>query len=250
MKNHHQLIYLSFLLIFSSCKKNAADLTQIPSNSGVAIDRPTNDSLDTPAVIVIIGASTAAGTGANPADSAWVNRLRLETMSNPRQLNYVNLAKGGFTTYQGMPSGFVKAGRPLPDTARNITKALSLHPNLVMITFPSNDLANGYAPEEVISNYAAMVQKLDSARVPYILFGTQPRNLNTINQRMALQTLNVQLKSIYTAKANDYYDQLSTADYRIKPELSFGDGIHLNNKGHYLIVTAVRNHPVFRSVIN
>jgi acyl-CoA thioesterase-1 len=237
------LLYLSIGLLFASCEKNA--------NSDNPGDVPVapGDPVAATATIVIIGASTAAGTGATPIDSAWVNRLRLITTSNPRPLKYINLAVGGYTTYHGMPTGFNKSNRPASDTARNITKALSLHPSLVMITFPSNDIANGYTSSEVINNYSKMTSLLDSAKVPYILFGTQPRNLTDATKRTALQQVNREIKSKYTNRANDYFDQLATSSLTIKPELSFGDGIHVNNRGHYLIVQSILNHLVFQAVI-
>jgi acyl-CoA thioesterase-1 len=237
------LLYLLIPMLFASCEKNVNS-----DNSGDVSVTPTGPNAS-PAIIVVIGASTAAGTGAKPIDSAWVNRLRLITTSNLKPLTYINLAVGGYTTYQGMPTGFTKSGRPAPDTAHNITKALALHPSLVMITFPSNDIANGYTAGEVMSNYSKMTSLLDSAKVPYILFGTQPRNLSESSKRTSLKQVNTAIKSTYTNRANDYFDQLATSSLTIKPELSFGDGIHVNNKGHYLIVQSVLNHPLFQAVI-
>jgi len=44
---------------------------------------------------------------------------------------------------------------------------------------------------------------------------------------------------------NDYYDQLSTPANTIKAEYALGDDIHLNNKGHLLILNTVLTHPLF-----
>jgi len=228
-------LYAAIGLLFAGCEKSAPGSAELKTADEISI--------------VVIGASTAAGRGADPIDSAWVNRLRLMTASNPKTLKYINLAMGGYTTYEGMPTGFTKSGRPAPDTARNITKALSLHPDLVMITFPSNDIANGYAADEVMSNYARMTTLLDSAKVPYILFGTQPRNLADSVKRVVLKQTSTAIKSLYSNRANDYFDAFATSSLTIKPELSFGDGIHVNNKGHYIIVQTVLNHPVFKAVI-
>src|ERR1700744_3871142 len=90
--------------------------------------------------IVILGSSSAAGEGANPLDSAWAYRLQLTINQNGTKAPFTNLAYAGYVTYQAMPTGYTVAGRPAPDTARNITKALSLHPTLVMISFPTNDI--------------------------------------------------------------------------------------------------------------
>jgi acyl-CoA thioesterase-1 len=100
-----------------------------------------------------------------------------------------------------------------------------------------------------MNNYSIMTSLLDSAKVPYILFGTQPRNLTDSTKRAALKQVNTAIKSKYNNRANDYFDQFATSSLTIRPELSFGDGIHVNNKGHYLIVQSVLNHPVFQTII-
>src|SRR5437016_3338037 len=79
-------------------------------------------------IVTVLGSSTAAGTGANPIDSSWVNKLIKQLTDDHRNVNVINLAKGGFTTYNVLPSGYKSS-----DTARNITKALSYNPNLVII---------------------------------------------------------------------------------------------------------------------
>jgi acyl-CoA thioesterase-1 len=245
---------LAFLaILISSCQKNASMLPSEEKGSLAAVsDAPSlQTAAGSPINIVIIGASTAAGKGATPIDSSWVNRLIRTTATNPTPLNYTNLAKGGLTSYAGMPTGFkAPTGRPEPDNAANITKALSLHPDLVMITFPSNDIANGYSGDEVIKNYAVIAHLLDSAKVPFIMFGAQPRDLKDDTRRLALKQLSSRIADIYTAQSNDYFDLLSKPDYIIKTELAAGDGIHVNNKGHYLILQTVLNHPVFQKIIH
>jgi acyl-CoA thioesterase-1 len=242
-----------FYFLISSCQKNASLLpseAQVTSPS-VATANHLKPTAVSPINIVIIGASTAAGRGATPIDSSWVNRLIRKTATNSTPLKYTNLAKGGLTSYAGMPTAFnAPAGRPAPDKEANITKALSLHPNLVMITFPSNDIANGYSGDEVINNYKVIAHVLDSAKIPFIMFGAQPRDLKDSAPRLALKQLSNQIAKIYTAHSNNYFDQLSTPDYRIKNELAAGDGIHVNNKGHYIILQTVLNHPVFLTVIH
>jgi acyl-CoA thioesterase-1 len=245
---------LAFLtVLIGSCQKNASvipsdEKASLPTIAGA---RSLQTAAGSPINIVIIGASTAAGKGATPIDSSWVNRLIRTTANNPTPLNYTNLAKGGLTSYAGMPTGFnAPTGRPAPDNEANITKALSLHPDLVMITFPSNDIANGYSGDEVIKNYAVIAHLLDSAKVPFIMFGAQPRDLKDEARRLALKQLSSRIASIYTIQSNDYFDLLSKPDYMIKNELAAGDGIHVNNKGHYLILQTVLNHPVFQKIIH
>ncbi|MEO1448111.1 MAG: SGNH/GDSL hydrolase family protein, partial [Bacteroidota bacterium] len=99
--------------------------------------------------IVVLGSSTAAGAGASPVDSAWVWRYRhyLQSINPANQVS--NLAVGGFTSYRIMPTGFVPpASRPSPDTTHNITTALTLAPDAIIINLPSNDVSSGYTVAE------------------------------------------------------------------------------------------------------
>jgi lysophospholipase L1-like esterase len=196
-----------------------------------------------------MGSSSAAGGGANPIDSAWAYRLQAIVNANGIKANFTNLAYGGYTTYQGMPAGNKVASRPAPDTARNINKALSYKPTLVMLSYPSNDIANNYTDDEILSNYAKLTHLLDSAKVQYIIFSTQPRDFTDINQRMRLKTLNDKIISVYTYHVNDFLNLLSTPAYSIKPQYEAGDGIHLNNAGHAIIFNATLKQPIFMNVI-
>jgi hypothetical protein len=94
-----------------------------------------------------------------------------------------------------------------------------------------------------------MTHLLDSAKVKYIVFGTQPRDFTDVNQRIRLKTLENEIVNKYTTRSNDFLGELSTSTYSIKPQYEFGDGIHVNNAGHTIIYNATLMHPVFVSVI-
>jgi lysophospholipase L1-like esterase len=200
--------------------------------------------------IVILGSSTAAGNGATPPDSAWANRVQASVNKSGIKANFVNLAVAGYTTYQAMPTGYYAVYKPTPDTGRNVNKAIAYKPALVILNFPSNDIAEGYTDTEILNNYAAITHKLDSAKVQYIIFSTQPRDFPDPNQRMRLKTINDKVIAVYTFHVNDFLDQLSTSTYSINPLYSEGDGIHINNAGHAIIAKATLKHPIFVSVVN
>jgi len=199
--------------------------------------------------IVILGSSTAVGTGATPIDSAWAYRLQATVNKTGKKANFINLAVGNYTTYQAMPYASTIDGRPAPDTAHNITKALSYKPSLVILSFPSNDIAFNFSDDEILNNYAKLTHLLDSAKVQYIIFSTQPRNFTDVNQRARLGTINDKINSIYTYHTNDFLNQLSVSTYMINPIYSFGDGIHLNNAGHTIIYNATLKHPLFQKYL-
>jgi len=237
MKSLKLSLILFVIVCSAACKKDA--LTNFNSNSPQAVH-----------TVVILGSSTAAGTGATPPDSAWAARVQAAVSKSGIKANFVNLAVGGYTTYEAAPSGYSVANRPAPDTAHNITKALLYKPDLVILNFPSNDIADGYSDDEILANYAAITHKLDSAKVQYIIFSTQPRDFPDASERMRLKTINDKVIAVYPSRVNDFLDQLSTSTYSINPIYSAGDGIHLNNAGHLLIANATLKNSVFVQVIH
>ncbi|MFD2147520.1 SGNH/GDSL hydrolase family protein [Mucilaginibacter antarcticus] len=156
--------------------------------------------------------------------------------------NFVNLAYGGFTTYHVLPSGCTAPEKIQPDTARNITKALSYKPTLVIISLPNNDVANNYTNKEIVENFGKLTHILDSSKIQYIVFSTQPRDFTTLEQRRQITTLNDTLKAVYGYHFNDFLAALSDTDYFIKPEVAYGDAVHINNAGHTIIFNAISKH--------
>jgi len=241
-----RLELLVALMIFSGCSK----LTDAPKPNNASTGSNGSASHNQTPTIVILGSSTAAGFGASCSDSSWANKLNVAVNTNgSTHAKFINLAYGGYTTYNVLPAGDVPDGKPSADTARNITKALSYKPSLVMISLPNNDVADGFTNAEIINNYKTLTHLLDSANVSYIIFSTQPRDFTDSNQRMQLKTLNDAVKQVYTSHVNDFLDALSTADYHIKPKLEYGDGIHLDDAGHTIIYNSVLKNPILQSVI-
>lgn len=230
----HPILLLIAAIFCAGCSKQAPGTTQ-------------HKTIPT---IVILGSSTAAGNGATPPDSAWANRIQATVNKNGPKANFINLAVAGYTTYQAMPTGYSAAYKPAPDTGRNVTKALMIKPALVILNFPSNDVAEGYTDAEILNNYAVITHKLDSAKIQYIIFSTQPRDFPDPNQRLRLKTVNDKVIAVYTFHVNDFLNQLSTSTYSINPLYSEGDGIHLNNAGHAIIANATLKHAIFINVVN
>ncbi|MBS1532923.1 MAG: SGNH/GDSL hydrolase family protein [Bacteroidetes bacterium] len=232
---------LCFMLLaiacYSSCSKHTENSTEPkPQPHGTAL-------------VVILGSSTAAGEGASPLDSAWCYRIQGVVNKVGVKARFIDLAVPGYTTYHAMPNGYYMADRPAPDTSANITKALSLKPSLVLLSFPSNDIADACSNKEIMYNYSVITHMLDSAKVQYIIFSDQPRNFSAYYQRCREKTMNDTIKNIYSGHFNDFFAPLSTSDFMINPVYSAGDGIHLNNSGHALIMNATLNHPVFKAVV-
>lgn len=232
-------------LLFSFCKKSNVS-TGVVTIIDETVPLVVADTATK--IVVILGSSTAYGNGATCSDSNWVNRLKKQSIIDKHRLNFINLSVPGYCTFEAMPNGFSLSGRTLPDTKKNVTMAIEDHPDLVLINFPTNDIAHDYTDTEILNNYAIMTGLLKAAKVPYILFGTQPRDFADSKQRLRLKTLNDKLKGVYGLNYDDYLDELSTATYMIRSEYNSGDGVHLNNKGHKLIFEAVSKHQTFKTL--
>ena len=200
--------------------------------------------------IVILGSSTAVGTGASPVDSSWVKLLENKLRVVKPLISVINLSDLGFTTYHIMPDEFAPpTARPKADLDGNVTRALALKPDLVIINLPTNDVANNYNDQEIITNFERVSANLQRDSILYIITGTQPRSLS-LEKRQRLKELNTKLYSVYGNSFFDYYDYLSTTDNLIQKKYSAGDGIHVNNAGHYIIFENLMKFDVFKRYLD
>lgn len=195
--------------------------------------------------IVVIGSSTAAGTGANPPDSAWVNLYRDYLQGINPANEVINLAMGGYQTYNLMPSGFKPPRyRAHPDTLRNISKALSLRPDGIILNLPSNDAAAGFSLEEQLANFDTIAQTAAQANIPIWICTTQPRSFSADKILTQLVVRDSILQN-FGDKAIDFWSGVAGPEGLIGLSFNSGDGIHLNNAGHRVLFESVqaRNIP-------
>lgn len=190
--------------------------------------------------IVVLGSSTAEGTGPETPDSAWVPHYRRYLQTKNPAHRVTNLARGGYTTYHIRPSGYAApAARPQPDTARNITRALALHPSALIINLPSNDAARGIPAPEQMANLQAVTDRAAAAGVPVWVATPQPRNFGPEKREIQRKLLDA-TEARYGSHAIDFWRGLAAEDGTLRPDYDSGDGIHLNSRGHALLFERVR----------
>lgn len=198
---------------------------------------------DTSFHIVVLGSSTAAGSGANPSDSAWVNRYRSHLQALNPAYQVTNRAQGGYTTYQLMPSGFQPpANRPSPNATRNITYAISLAPDAIIINLPSNDVSSGYTVQEQMDNWDTIWNAAQAAGIPTWICTTQPKDYGGYAipiQRQ--QDVRDSIIARYSPFVIDFWTGLADSSNQLSSTYDSGDGTHLNNQGHRLIFTRARD---------
>jgi lysophospholipase L1-like esterase len=201
--------------------------------------------------VVIMGSSTAAGQGASSPATSWVGRLQThfrQNNSDGLDTTVTSIAFSGQTTYHQMPTGFVSPipGRPAPDPNSNVTRALSLSPDVIIINLPTNDIANGYTKKECMDNFRLMYQAITAANVRCYITTSQPRSLSTV-LRDSLKTLADSVKNNFALHSIDFWTDLVTTDglNNIRPEVSVGDGIHINDLGHNYVFIRTRDRNIF-----
>jgi len=189
--------------------------------------------------VVVLGSSTAAGTGPVNSSNAWVNLYRTHLKELNTSNEVINLAVGGYSTYQVMPSSFTApADRPAPDASHNITKALSLSPDVIIINLPTNDAASGYTKTEQMFNYSVMLDSAAAKNIPVYVATTQPRNLST-ELKQNLMDMRDSINKYLGDKAIDFWTDIAAADGTIATAYDMGDGVHLNDAAHILLASRV-----------
>ena len=182
--------------------------------------------------IVVIGSSTAAGAGPSNSANAWVNRYR-DYLQNINPNNVVtNLAVGGTKTYNIMPDWFVPpSNRPSPNPANNITQAITLGADAIIVNMPSNDGGWGYSINEQMFNFITIANSADSAGVATWICTTQPRNFS--NAQKAIQIgVRDSILSYFGPFAIDFWTGFADANNDIDSMWDSGDGIHMNDTAH------------------
>jgi lysophospholipase L1-like esterase len=185
--------------------------------------------------IVVLGSSTAAGAGASQSDSAWVNRYRKAIQQINPNNQVINLGVGGFTSYRIMPDNHQpNPGRPLPNTAKNITKALTYNPDAIIINLPSNDIASGFPITEQIFNFDSIVALANNFGVPVWVCTTQPKNMSLSNMQLQVN-MRDSIYAHFSPNVLDFWTTLASANNSLSTTYDSGDGTHLNDAGHGLL---------------
>lgn len=189
--------------------------------------------------VAVLGSSTAAGSGTVNTANAWVNQYRQYLKTLNASNDVVNLAVGGYTTYQVMASDYTApVGRPSPDTEHNITKALSHNPDVIIINLPTNDAAGNYTVAEQLANYRAIQAKAAARNIPVYVATTQPRYFS-VEQRKNLMDTRDSIKLYFGTKAIDFWTDIANEDGTIQAQYNSGDGVHLNDAAHTVLKNRV-----------
>jgi hypothetical protein len=224
-------------------------------------------------IIAVIGSSTAAGyhlpdyvngnimtnnrnaENDNDPPNSWVNRLRRYYMGLNLLGELYNFSITGQDINQAMPDGAVNPpGQKGPDPRNNVTRALSVHPDIILINFPTNGFHR--LPDNDVMARIHTIYDAATANGHTICYicTTQPRaslEWPDIQSRQRLKALRDRIIADFPDNSIDFYTPfvddraelspgVANANYLgIKPEYDQGDAIHLNETGHLLLFNAV-----------
>ena len=219
------LMIISLLLpVYNSTKANDSDVANCSRSF----------------TLVVLGSSTTFGYGATPIDSSWFNQYDTYVKRKNPQNIIINFGKPGFTTYDVLcPNGFIPPfNRPFPDTEDNITAAIKLHPDGILINLPSTDIANNFSNQEIRANYERMMYLADSAKIPVWIATPQPRTSLNTQQRDSLILMRDWTNTRFGNRSIDFWSTLANPDGSIVTAYNFDD-THVNNVGHDILYQRV-----------
>lgn len=221
-------------------------LLLVGSNNQLLAQKEGFEFVNPPITIVVLGSSTAEGVGTSPRDSAWVNRFRVYVKSFNPDNEVINLGKGGFNTYNILPTN----SKPIsdlqkPDSTRNFTKALEYNPDGIIINLPSNDVSNGYSVEEQLANFRTFAKIAEENNIELWVTTTQARNFPKARDRQYQRDLVDSLQAMFHNSCIDFWTDFCDDDFRILKQYDSGDGCHMNNGAHKILLDRVIESQAF-----
>jgi lysophospholipase L1-like esterase len=197
-----------------------------------------------PLKIVVLGSSTAWGNGLPSRDSAWTFRYaRYLKQYHNKADTVILLAIGGYTTQHIMPTGTppytVLGNTFLVDTTHNITWAIALHPDAIIINMPTNDEARGFPLDKQTANFLVLKREAALHHIPLWVSTTQPRSNLGYTAALHLAQMKDTILHYFGAKAIDFWTGLALANGFIDPAYNSGDGVHLNAAGQRILFERV-----------
>ena len=204
--------------------------------------------------IIVLGSSTAAGSGPSNIDNAWV--WSYKTFLNELDTRYqlVNLAKGGFTTYNILPTSTTipNAVNRSINVERNITKAIDLNANGIIINLPSNDAASGYSISDQLNNYQLIGNESSLSETSLWVTTPQPRNFGSNTSKLNIQLgLIDETYNMFGNKTIDFWTGFGLSNGNgILPIYNSGDGVHMNDDAHQILYERVVSKNIHTQVKN
>jgi hypothetical protein len=148
---------------------------------------------------------------------------------------------GGLTTFNLLPttSSTVLPAGVVIDVNRNITKALEYNPVAIILNLPSNDTYNGYSKETQLTNFEEINKEAKNSGIPIWITTTQPRYFSSPDDVQKQKDVRDEILKTYGDKTIDFWTGLSETNCTVLSFLDSGDGTHVNDAGHNILLNKV-----------
>ena len=247
---------------------SATDTNGLSANSTVSVtvnSEPVNYYGCPAKKVAVIGSSTSYGSGPSfvnppnpyrngtsssptpepdsPTGLSWVNKFTNFLYTNCPGSSLYNFGVQGSNTWNGLPTGSTipvnrQNGYTNVDTLHNITAALSVSPDIIIVNFPTNDQAFNWPDSDTENNLNTIAAAATAANVPVWITTTQPRSTFTLAERNSLIAIKDWVISTYGTKALDFWSDSANSDgtindlYNGSSTAAGGGGIHQDDLGH------------------
>lgn len=180
--------------------------------------------------VVGIGSSTLAGYGLTAPERlgdkilAWLN-------NNTSGAVWENISVAGYSSKDLLS---VQDGGVL---GHNIETALSMNPDFIFVSLPSNDPATGISVDQSIINLKKIDAPAQLKGVPVFFETTQPRTNYTALQQGMLKQLADSIRVIWPDRYVEGFKDVAdpATPGAILAQYDNGDGVHLNSAGNQFI---------------
>ena len=202
---------------------------------------------NTPVHIVILGASSSCGKNLDQPQYggevgglafSWPNRY-VAYLGQTRPGSVIdNLCQSGYNTYHAMPTGTQNPpGLPAVDPAKNITAALALMPDAIIVSFPAaNESSN---VNEIMSNLVTIEATAAAQNVPIWVSTPQPNEMMTAGDLANKLALRSDIVAEFAAATLDFWAPLVGPNNSWDQSKMLTDGVHPNKIGHGLLFDEV-----------
>lgn len=190
--------------------------------------------------VIIMGSSIAAGEGASSIEKSWAGRLAEDNKAD----KFVNLSVGASTTYNFLPLSYTdyckSINRPAPYTEASVSSVIAKRPDFVILSFTTNDVKNGFTPEEYLKNIQIITDSLEKAKIRYLVTSNILAGTFTQKQKQDSKTIFLSLPVIYGQYYVDIMTPLvDTANMEINKSLFISDNTHPNDDGHFNVFSKI-----------
>ncbi len=197
-----------------------------------------------PIRVVLLGSSTAWGNGLASRDSAWAFRYQRWLKANHNSADTViNLANGSTNTQTIQPDGtppYTVSGLTFSvDPNSNISRAVALNADVIIINMPTNDEARNFPMTKSRDNYLVLKAFAAQHNIPLWVTTTQPRGNLGVAAGVRLRQFRDTTIKYFGSKAIDFFAGLDSSNNNIKAIYNSGDDVHFNSAGHKVLFERV-----------